>query len=179
MGSAIPASGVDVRIKGRVTVKALELQLALQSPASDFSVVILTQAGPLEASRLLSSGNGTVCPRRPAQAPGSLIHLFAAGLLYCSSWRVQGKKVSRKRALWASKFFFKCVFPPPRPHQPPGAAAPAPVSAQTHLLLKSVLSSPGAFSQRLPQLHLLQASTNLLPICTHPPKFKKIGMKTG
>lgn len=141
-GSAIPASGVDVRIKGRVNGKALELQLARRSPASDCSVVIHTQAGPVEASGLLSSGNGTVCPRRPAQAPGSLMHLFAAGLLHCSSWWAQEKKRTQETCFVGIEVLLQMCVSTSEATSASRSSSPAPVSAQTHLLSKSVLSSP-------------------------------------
>lgn len=65
--------------------------------ARDCSVVTHTQEGLAEASRLVSSGTGTICPRRPTQAPGILPHLLPVGLLCSSSWWAQ-RKVSGKHA---------------------------------------------------------------------------------
>lgn len=89
------------------------------------------------------------------------------------------KKASRKRALWAVTFFFKCVSTSrsqqdPRPRRPPGAAAPAPLSAQIHLLSKSVLSSPQGLltaAASAPSTSCLyQPPPHLYP---PPPKLKK------
>lgn len=50
--------------------------------ARDCSVVIHTQEGLVETSRLVSSGTGTIYPRRPAQASGILPHLLLVGPLH-------------------------------------------------------------------------------------------------
>lgn len=68
-----------MRMKGQVNVKALELQLDPTVSVQVTAVVIHTRAGLVETSRLLSSGNGTICPRMPAQAPGSRTHLLMQG----------------------------------------------------------------------------------------------------
>lgn len=78
---AVPASGVGVRMKGGMNVKALGLRPALPCAlASDHVRSSHPQAGLAGTSRLLPSGNRTVHGKRPAQVPGSLTCSFTSGL---------------------------------------------------------------------------------------------------
>lgn len=104
----------------------LELQ-AGPHRARDCSVVILTREGLAETSRLLSSGPGTICSRRPAQTPGILPHLLPVGLLMLFQLVGTAQSVQETRS-GGVNFLLKYVPPQGRrTHQPPGAVAPAPL----------------------------------------------------